>query len=161
MLWCCAALAQQPGVLALDADSPRWALDGNARPSRMLGRDCLLLDGAAATVRDFAMRDGVIDVDVATPARRGFFGLQFRIADDGANAEWVYLRQHKSGQADAMQYTPVLNTGLNWQLFSGPGFIGAVEIPRDAWSTCASRSPARRRSSSSTTWTGQRSSSTT
>jgi hypothetical protein len=32
-----------------------------------------------------------------------------------------------------MQYTPVLNTGLNWQLYSGPGFTGAVDIPRDAW----------------------------
>ena len=30
-----------------------------------------------------------------------------------------------------MQYTPVLNTGLNWQLYSGPGFTGAVDIPRD------------------------------
>jgi len=27
----------------------------------------------------------------------------------------------------------VLNTGLNWQLYSGPGFIGAVDIPKDAW----------------------------
>ena len=32
-----------------------------------------------------------------------------------------------------MQYTPVLNTGLNWQLYNGPGFTGAVDIPRDAW----------------------------
>jgi hypothetical protein len=32
-----------------------------------------------------------------------------------------------------MQYTPVLNTGLNWQLYSGPGFTGAVDIPRDTW----------------------------
>jgi hypothetical protein len=79
------------------------------------------------------MRDGVVDVDVATPAARGFFGIQFRIAGDGANAEWVYLRQHKSGLPDAMQYTPVLNTGLNWQLYNGPGFTGAVDIPRDAW----------------------------
>ena len=129
---CCAALAQ-PAVVSLAADSPRWALEGNARPSRMLGRDCLLLDGGAATVKDFEMRDGVVDVDVATPASRGFFGVQFRIVDDGATAEWVYLRQHKSGQPDAMQYTPVLGTGLNWQLFSGAGFTGAVEIPRDAW----------------------------
>jgi hypothetical protein len=75
----------------------------------------------------------VIDVDVATPANRGFFGIQFRIADDGANAEWVYLRQHKSGLADAMQYTPVLNTGLNWQIYNGPGFTGAVDIPKDVW----------------------------
>src|SRR4051812_12534588 len=79
------------------------------------------------------MRDGVIDVDVATPAIRGFFGMQFRLADGGANGEWVYLRQHKSGLPDAMQYTPVLNTGANWQIFNGPGFTGAVDIPREVW----------------------------
>jgi hypothetical protein len=72
-------------------------------------------------------------VDVATPASRGFFGIQFRIANDGATAEWVYLRQHKSGYPDAMQYTPVLNTGLNWQIYSGPGFIAAIDIPKDVW----------------------------
>ena len=32
-----------------------------------------------------------------------------------------------------MQYTPVLNTGLNWQLYSGPGFTGAIDIPKDDW----------------------------
>jgi hypothetical protein len=92
-----------------------------------------LLDGGAALLKDYELRDGVIDVDVATPANRGFFGIQFRVADDGANAEWVYLRQHKSGLADAMQYTPVLNTGLNWQIYNGPGFTGAVDIPKDVW----------------------------
>jgi hypothetical protein len=79
------------------------------------------------------MRDGVIDVDVATPANRGFFGIQFRVSSDDLNGEWIYLRQHKSGQPDAMQYTPVLNTGLNWQLYSGPGFIGPVDIPKNEW----------------------------
>jgi len=98
-----------------------------------LGRKCLLLDGASATLKDFEMRDGVIDVDVATPATRGFFGIQFRISGNGANAEWVYLRQHKSGLPDAMQYTPVLHTGLNWQLYNGPGFTGAVDIPKNVW----------------------------
>jgi hypothetical protein len=92
-----------------------------------------MLDGGAATLKDFEMRDGVIDVDIATPAKRGFFGIQFRIANDGANGEWVYLRQHKSGLPDAMQYTPILNTGANWQIYNGPGFTGSVEIPRDVW----------------------------
>jgi hypothetical protein len=32
-----------------------------------------------------------------------------------------------------MQYTPVLNTGRNWQIYNGPGFTGAVDIPRDEW----------------------------
>jgi hypothetical protein len=127
------AHSQTPQTIAVPADSPRWNLDGQARVADYQGRRCLLLNGGAATLKDFEMRDGVVDVDVATPARRGFFGIQFRIDNDGANAEWVYLRQHKSGLPDAMQYTPVLNTGLNWQIYNGPGFTGAVDIPKDVW----------------------------
>jgi hypothetical protein len=113
--------------------SPRWELEGQARVAEYLGRQCLLLDGGGATLKDFEMRDGVIDVDVATPAIRGFFGIQFRIARNGADAEWVYLRQHKSGYPDAIQYTPVLATGLNWQIYNGPGFTAAVDIPKETW----------------------------
>jgi hypothetical protein len=122
-----------PATLDLPPDSPRWKLDGKASLVEYLGRKSLHLDGATALVSDFELRDGVIDVDVATPAKRGFFGIEFRIAADGKASDWVYLRQHKSGQSDAMQYTPVLNTGLNWQLYNGPGFTGAVEIPKDVW----------------------------
>jgi hypothetical protein len=125
--------AQAGKTLSVPADSPRWALQGQARPAEYLGRKCLLLDGSAAALSDFAMRDGVIDVDVATSARRGIFGIQFRIAGDGANAEEVYLRQHKSGLPDAMLYTPVFGGGRNWQPYNGPGFTGAVDIPKDAW----------------------------
>ena len=123
--------ARAAETISLPPDSPRWELEGQAKPADYLGRRCLYLDGGGATVKDFEMRDGVVDVDVATPARRGFFGIQFRIAGD--DGEWVYLRQHKSGLPDAMQYTPVLHTGLNWQIYNGPGFTGAVDIPRDEW----------------------------
>ena len=119
--------------LAVPPDSPRWELEGEAKPADYLGRKCLLLDGGGATLKDFEMRDGVVDVDVATPAKRGFFGIQFRLADDDGDGEWVYLRQHKSGLPDAMQYSPILKTGLNWQIYNGPGFTGAVDIPRDSW----------------------------
>jgi len=123
--------AQTPATLAVPPDSQRWTLEGRAAVVDYLGRRCLQLDGGAATLKDFTLRDGIVDVDVATPASRGFFGIQFRI--DSVNAEWVYLRQHKSGAPDAMQYTPVLNTGLNWQIYNGQGFTAAVDIPRDAW----------------------------
>jgi hypothetical protein len=123
----------QGQTLSVPADSARWDLQGQAKAAEYQGRKCLLLDGGAAVLKDFEMRDGVVDVDVATPARRGFFGIDFRIADDGANYESVYLRQHKSGLPDAMQYTPVLNTGRNWQIYNGPGFTGAVDIPKDVW----------------------------
>jgi hypothetical protein len=114
-------------------ESARWDLEGNAKPAEYQGRKCLLIDGGAAVLKDFEMRDGVIEVDIATPAARGFFGFDIRLSADGSAYEEIYLRQHKSGQPDAMQYTPVLKTGRNWQLFNGPGFTGAVDIPKDEW----------------------------
>ena len=117
--------------LALPPDSPRWELEGKAIVDEYQGRKCLTLDGGGASIRDFELRDGVIDVDVATTAVRGFFGIQFRI--QGKNGEWVYLRPHKSGLPDAIQYSPVLNTGLNWQIYNGPGFTAAVDIPKGDW----------------------------
>ena len=122
-----------PQTLSVPADSPSWELQGQAKVTEYQGRKCLMLDGGVAVLKDFEMRDGVLDVDVATPASRGFFGFDFRIGADGANYEEVYLRQHKSGLPDAMQYTPVLSTGRNWQIYNGPGFTGAVDIPKDTW----------------------------
>ncbi|HZQ68700.1 MAG TPA: hypothetical protein VFA68_09295 [Terriglobales bacterium] len=128
-----ALYAQTPAALSIPPDSPRWDFQGQANTAEYLGRKCVLLDGGAAILKDFEMRDGIIDADVATGAKRGFVGFDFRIANDGANYEEVYLRQHKSGLPDAMQYTPVLNTGRNWQIYNGPGFTGAVDIPKEEW----------------------------
>jgi hypothetical protein len=122
-----------PQTLSVPPDSPRWDLQGEAKPAEYLGLKCLLLNGGAAVLKDFEMRDAVIDVDVATPAVRGFFGFDIRIDPEEANYEEIYLRQHKSGLPDAMQYTPVLHTGRNWQIFNGPGFTGAVDIPNSVW----------------------------
>jgi len=128
-----AARAQSSEALAVPPDSPRWDLQGEAKLSEYQGRKALLIDGGAAVLKDFQMRDAVIDVDVATPAKRGFFGFDIRIDHDGKNYEEIYLRQHESGYPDAMQYTPVLNTGRNWQIFNGPGFTGGVDIPKATW----------------------------
>jgi hypothetical protein len=120
-------------TLSVPPDSPRWDLQGEAKPAEYLGRKGLRLDGGAAVLKDFEMRDAVIDVDVATPAARGFFGFDIRLDPEEANYEEIYLRQHKSGLPDAMQYTPVLHTGRNWQIYNGPGFTGAVDIPKSVW----------------------------
>ena len=132
-LFVSAAHAAAPQALSVPADSPRWDLEGQASVAEYQGRKSILLNGGAAVLKDFEMRDGVLDVDVSTPASRGFFGFDFRIDEKGSNYEEVYLRQHESGQADAMQYTPVLNTGRNWQIYNGPGFTGNVDIPKDTW----------------------------
>jgi hypothetical protein len=134
LLVCAFAIhSQAQQTLAVPMDSPRWDLQGEAKVADYLGRKCLLLDGGAAILKDFEMRDGVIDVDVATPAKRGFFGFDFRLDADGVNYEELYLRQHESGLPDAIQYTPILNTGRNWQIYNGPGFTGAVDIPKNEW----------------------------
>jgi hypothetical protein len=125
------AHSQESQTLTIASDSPRWGMQGEAKPVDYQGRKSLLLSGGAAILKDFEMRDGIIDVDVATPSKRGFFGIDFRI--DGGNFEELYLRPHKSGLPDAMQYTPVLNTGRNWQLYNGPGFTGAIDIPSNTW----------------------------
>ncbi|MGH9704595.1 MAG: hypothetical protein ACRD4K_14565, partial [Candidatus Acidiferrales bacterium] len=128
-----AAIPEQEQTFSVPADSPRWELQGQAKLAQYQGRKCIFIDGGAASLKDFEMRDGVLDVDAASPADRGFFGFDFRIANDGANYEEVYLRQHKSGYPDAIQYTPVFNTGRNWQIYNGPGFTAAVNIPKGAW----------------------------
>ncbi len=133
LVFASALYAETPPTLSVPPDSPRWELQGEAKATEFEGRHCIMLDGGAAALKDFEMRDAVIDVDVVTPAKRGFMGLMFRIDKDGANFEELYLRQHKSGLPDAIQYTPVLNTGRNWQIFNGPGFTAKVDVPRDQW----------------------------
>src|SRR5947209_4324683 len=125
--------SQSQEKLAIAPDSTRWRLDGNAKVSEYLGRKCLMMDGAAAVLKDFEMRDGVLDVDVVTSAKRGFFGFDVRIDKEEANFEEIYLRPHKSGLPDAMQYTPVLNSERDWQIYNGTGFTGNVEIPKGEW----------------------------
>lgn len=126
-------LADSLNVLSAAADSIHWDIQGKADFVEYQGRQSIFLNGGAAILKDFEMRDAIIDVDVSAQASRGFFGVQFRIDSTGANAEYLYLRPQFSGQPDAMQYTPVIGGGLNWQIYNGPGFTGAVDIPHNEW----------------------------
>jgi hypothetical protein len=119
--------------LSLPPDSPRWEFEGQAEVAEYHQRKSICLRGGAAGVKDLELRDGVIDVDIASPANRAFFGIEFRANPENGSAEWIYLRPHKSGLADALQYTPVLSGAPVWQLYNGPGFTGPLEIPKDVW----------------------------
>ncbi len=134
-----ASLAQ---TISLPPDSPRWEFLGQARTIDHLGRRCLSLDDAAASVRDFEFTDGIIDVDLAVSGARGFPGFLFRWQSDGGglggldslrDGETVYLRPHLTGLDDAQQYTPIVNQAAPWQIYNGRGFTRAVDIPKDAW----------------------------
>jgi hypothetical protein len=57
-----AVRSQTPSqTLSVPPDSPRWELEGQAKVAEYQGRKHLFLDGGAATVKDFEMRDGVVD----------------------------------------------------------------------------------------------------
>src|ERR1051326_8446185 len=83
ILWLAAVAAGQtapaPQSLSVPPDSPRWDLQGEAKVAEYQGRKSLLLDGGAAILKDFQMRDGVMDLAGSTPASRGFFAIHFQI----------------------------------------------------------------------------------
>lgn len=114
-------------------DPAHWTIvDANAAPITYLGKPSLLLDNGAALLRDTAFGDGTIDVDVAMHGHASFAGILFRAAAEDS-FELVYLRPHRSRQPDALQYTPVFAGSEGWQLYSGPGFTAAAELPLNRW----------------------------
>ena len=117
---------------SIPPDSPRWQLEGKAEPVDYLDRRCLRLDGGVATLKDFEIADGVIDLDMAGNGTRGFYNIFFRAQPNG-DGELVYLRPHKTGLDDAQQYTPIFSGSSVWQIYNGTGFTAAVDIPKDVW----------------------------
>lgn len=120
-------------TVGVDFDSPQWQIsDSNARKEEYLGRKSLYLKSGFAFLKDVVFEDGVIDVDIATTSLTSFVGVLFR-GESAEDHEIVYLRPFKSGQPDAVQYTPSFNGSAPWQLYSGKGYTTAVEIPHDQW----------------------------
>jgi len=97
-----------------------------------LGESALRLGTAHAYRRDVRLKDGTIELDVATTGPRSFFYVQFRMESDREYEE-IYLRPHKTGLGDALQYNPVFKGESNWQLYHGEGGTAPVDIPRDEW----------------------------
>jgi len=117
--------AQQASV---PFDGDHWSLAGSAVVEH-LGRPALR---GGAVLEDVSFQDGVIEVDVAMDGRRCFPGIVFRM-ESATEAEYVYLRPHRSGEPVALQYTPLFSGLDAWQLYHGPGFTAAAEIPHGRW----------------------------
>lgn len=158
--WCASAQAQEaPGDQVLKAlhgtpvtvteslpeptpvsfTSNAWVYSHGAthRIESHLGQESLYLDGQAY-VEGTAFRDGIIEVDIAPNTDRSFAGLIFRVkpeegaSDFGlANFEEVYLRLHKSGLPDAVQYIPIYNGESTWQLYRE--YQAAEEFNQRGW----------------------------
>ena len=125
--------ATTASMVSVDFDSPQWQImDANARKEEFLGRKSLFLKSGFAFLKDVDFQDGVVEVDMAMTNLTSFVGVLFR-AESADDHEIVYFRPFKSGQPDAVQYTPSFNGSAGWQLYSGNGYTTALEIPHDQW----------------------------
>jgi len=108
----------------------KWELR-RARIVNHLGRKALM---GTAFLKGVMLKDGVIEVDIATADRKTSYpGLLFRVKD-AANYERFYIRPHRSPfYDDALQYGPTFNGVDSWQLYNGPGLTSGLDIIPDRW----------------------------
>lgn len=117
-----------------------WDLQGSAGFEERDGRRALRLGafegkplgGGQANLKDVKFDSGVIEYDLLITAQYDFVGPVFRQVEDGFG-EVIYLRPHLIGKPDAIQYTPVVNGNLAWQIFTGPGFEAQADYPIGKW----------------------------
>ncbi|SDM40671.1 hypothetical protein SAMN05421823_11338 [Catalinimonas alkaloidigena] len=111
-------------------DDPRWQVDAQVhRVEPFQGQSSVYLDGQMH-LNDLDLGNAVIEVDVAPNPNRSFAGIMFRVQEGGQHEE-VYIRLHKSGLPDAVQYNPVFNGFGGWQLY--PEHQAADEFPTTRW----------------------------
>lgn len=104
---------------------------GDARVAEFLGRQALWLKNGTQVMRsDLEFVDGTIEFDFAPMTNGNFLGVIFRRVSFG-NHENVYLRLHRSGLYNAIQYAPRMNFSPTWQLY--PEFNAVADFPRNQW----------------------------
>ena len=104
---------------------------GDARVEEFLGRQSLWLRNGTNVIRSgVGFTDGTIEFDVAPTERGNFVGILFR-REAFPNQENIYLRIHRSGLYNAVQYAPRVQGSSTWQLY--PEFNATAELPRNRW----------------------------
>jgi hypothetical protein len=118
----------------------RWEAQGEIAFEEKGGRRVMRLGapatgkrgGAVAAIKGLSLGTGVVEFDVMLPDAMEFSGPLFRQPDEN-NGEFIYFRPHMSGKPDAVQYTPVVNGNLAWQIFGGTGFEAEASLPAGRW----------------------------
>lgn len=132
-----ASVAALPGALAAQTvevplDGAVWEFGGDSRIGEWDGEPALLMRIGGARIAGTSIGDGTVELDVILPERRAFFGLELRQGPEG-HAEDVYLRAHKSGHPDALQYNPDFHGRGQWQLHHGPDATAGVTFTPGEW----------------------------
>jgi hypothetical protein len=114
----------------------QWYAEGkerasDARVAEFLGRQALWLkNGTQVMWSDLEFVGGTIEFDFAPMTNGNFLGVIFRRVSFG-NHENIYLRLHRSGLYNAIQYAPRMNFSPTWQLY--PEFNAVAAFPRNQW----------------------------
>ncbi len=134
-IWLLAILASSPIAAQenLLASHDRWTIAPASGGSfeRENGEFVLRLRSGNAKLDRLDFEDGTISFDLKLTHRAAFVGILFRAGE--RDAEHVYLRPHRSGLWDAIQYQPIMNGSSTWQLHRGEGYTGPVDLPHGQW----------------------------
>lgn len=95
------------------------------------GREALRLENGLALVPGHRIADGSIEVLIGAD-ESAYPGVAFRVADV-LNYELAYAVPHASGLWDALQYDPVFHGSNTWQVYHGPSYQQAAEVPTGRW----------------------------
>jgi hypothetical protein len=95
------------------------------------GREALRLENGLALIPGHRAMDASIEVLIGTD-EPAYPGIAFRVADV-LNFELAYAVPHVSGQWDALQYDPVFHGSNTWQVYHGPSYQRATQVPTGRW----------------------------
>lgn len=114
-------------------DSEHWEIRAEVyKFGNHAGKECLFFRNGTALVKDSEFKNGIIEFDVTFRNLRGFVGALWH-AEDKENNEKFYIRPHRSGNPDAVQYTPIFHGISAWQLYHGAGYTAAFKPRFNEW----------------------------
>jgi len=107
--------------------------DGRELPFQLKsfkGKDAIYLEKhQLAVLKKGAFENFTLEFDVAGSAMPG---IGFRVGDLW-NYEFIYCRLFANGRKDALQYTPIFNGSMAWQLYNDPVYETAAEVAQSEW----------------------------
>lgn len=121
----------QPQAIPFASD--RWDMtNADVVTEEYQGKQSVLIKSGNIFLTGDPILNGDIEFDINFSDQRGFPGIAFRMVDPD-NYEDIYIRPHKSGKPDAIQYTPVFNGVSAWQLYHGPGYTDTLTLAPGTW----------------------------
>jgi hypothetical protein len=119
-------------TIRLPVTDERWELRGDVRVGEMDGEEVLLLRNGIALLPTIEFGEGTIELDLRGTDRRAFAGISLR-RDARGDSENLYLRLHKSGLPDALQYTPDFRGHSQWQLYHDARATAPARFTPGTW----------------------------